>query len=334
MLASRVRLARNLRDVPFRGAIAPSAARELCERVRRHADGVLPGLAPLADETSLDAGSLSDRLRVPSNLLSPDDPGPWLALEERERGLLVLDGDHLRPWARTPGLDLPGALERIATWEEALQESFRLARDPDWGWRTASPGDVGTGLRASVLLHLPALWLSRALGAAADALDVLGLRLGDPWGGDPEASGGLCVLANRRTLGRPEIEILREVTAGAERLRDEERRATEVLSERWGLELSDAVRRSDAVLGSAALLSDRELTSRCAFLALGARLGELPGTAGRDALLLRLETREASLKAVAGAAWAEAHPQLDDLRAREAARVWRFLRGLSPAGSA
>ncbi len=315
-LASRVRLARNLEDLPFRGTLPPAAARELCERV----EGLMApvGLVACADDRSTQAVLLSDGLRVPSDLA--EATSPWMALERGHSGLLVLQSDHFRLWSVRSGLDLLGALDDVSVLEPELWRAGPLARDREWGWRTASPEDVGTGLRAGVLLNTPALWLSRRLGPLAEGLAALGGRLSSPWHG--EEPGPLVVVANRRTLGVSELVVADEVTRWAARVRQEEEKAARDLVEHWGADLRDSVHRSDAILGSCRLLSEAELRQRVALVALGVRTGWL---AGRDiALVLELlvSLREGTLRIRRAQGIPEAHPKLDDLRADEAREIW------------
>lgn len=317
VLASRARLARNLQDVPFRGVLPPQAAREFRERYGRILSEAT-SLEPFADETTGDLAVLADHLRIPSDLL--ESGSPWAALESAGRGAILLQSDHFRLWATRPGLDPSGALQDLADLEPAIASAGPLARDPEWGWRTASPEDVGTGLRVGVLLHAPALWLSRRVSNLADGLEVLGGRLTAPW--HQEEPGPLLVVSNRRTLGRTELDLVAEVQRWSSRVKEEEEKAANDLVEHWGGDLRDSVHRSDGVLATARLISAGELVHRSALVALGARLGWLPSSRIRDALELLLACREGTLRVRRAGQLPEAHPLLDDLRAAEARTLW------------
>lgn len=317
VLSSRARIARNLEDVPFRGVLPPQAAREFRENFGRILSEAT-ALEPSADETTQELVLLADHLRIPSDLL--ETGSPWAMLQSGGRGAILLQSDHFRLWAVRSGLDPAGALEDLAELEPAVAGAGRLARDPEWGWRTASPEDVGTGLRSSVLLHAPALWLSRRIANLSEGLEVLGGRLTSPW--HQEDPGSLLVVSNRRTLGRTELQIVADVERWSARVRDEEERAANDLVEHWGGDLRDSVHRSDAILSSARLISSSELLHRSALAALGSRLGWLPKARGRDALRLLLGCRDGTLRARRAHELPEAHPLLDDLRAAEARTLW------------
>jgi len=316
VLSSRIRLARNLEDLPFRGTLSPSASRELCERVEGMMAAV--GLVPFADDRTGQPVLMADALRLPSDLA--ESTSPWMALERGDTGLAVLQSDHFRLWSLRPGLDLLGALEDVSVLEPELWRLGPLARDPEWGWRTASPEDVGTGVRAGVLLHVPALWLSRRLAPLIEGLSVLGGRLTSPWHG--EEPGPLVVVGNRRTLGTSELEIAEQVRGWADRVRQEEEKAARDLVEHWGADLRDSVHRSDAILGSCRLISAAELRQRTALVALGVRTGWLPERGIPEVLELATSLREGTLRIRRAQGIPEAHPHLDDLRADEARELW------------
>lgn len=316
VLSSRIRIARNMDGIPFRGALHPGAAREFVERVR-NVLGPL-GLERLADDTSPEAPSLCDALEIPSDLLGSGSP--WLALTRANTGVLVFQNDHLRGWVRRTGFDLNGALEDLVALDSDLSLLGPFARDPDWGWRTSSPEDVGTGLRATTLLFLPALWLARRIGNLSDGLDILGGRLRSPW--DGETPGPLCVVSNRFTLGRSELDLVRDVEGWTRRIMDEEDRAARDLVEHWGGELRDSMHRSDAVLGSSRLMGTAELQQRVALVALGSRMGWMPAGLVCEAVRLLVQARTETLRLRRAGEIPEGHPQLDDLRASEVRLLW------------
>lgn len=316
VLASRARLARNAEGLPFRGALHPGAAREFRDRARAVLGSL--GYDAIADDLSLDAATRADMLDLPSDILGGGSP--WLAMRRAGTGFLVFHNDHLRGWAVRPGADLVGALQDLVDVESDMALLGPFAEDPEWGWRTASPEDVGTGLRVSSLLFAPALWLSRRISNLADGLDVLGGRLRSPWHGEPH--GPLVVAANRVTLGRCELDLARDVEHWTRRIVEEEERAARDLVEHWGGELRDSVHRSVAVLASARLLSAAELQQRASLAGLGARLGWLPTEIVKTSVSLLLETRSDTLRLRRAGELAEGHPHLDDLRASEARSLW------------
>jgi protein arginine kinase len=326
VLSSRARLARNLAGIPFRGTASPQDGRHLCERVLLALRGLHPAFSPVADETSEEAPELVEALRLPGNLIDPLDPGPWLSLEDSGRGVLVMDGDHLRIWSRVAGLSLPEAMEEAGSLEALVREVLPPLRDPQFGWITSSPLDAGTGLRASLLLHLPALCAAGWTLGLAESMEALGHPLRGPWGDISEDDAGLFLLTHRRTMGLSESEILEGLEKAASILVREEERASARLVQEWNDELRDVVDRSVAVLGSARLLSRRELSTRVRWLTLGARWGWIPAREARCAMEAHLRTGERSMARAAGAAAEEFGGDLDKWRAQVASSIARAAR--------
>jgi protein arginine kinase len=325
VLSSRARLARNVAGVPFRGAVSPQEGRRFCERVLDSLRGLHAAFVPFADETSEEVPDLVEAMRLPANLLDAQDPGPWLALEDSGRGVLALDGDHLRIWARKPGSSLPEALEEAGSLEAIVREALPIERDQQFGWLTASPMDVGTGLRASLLLHLPALCIAGRTLGFPEAMDVLNHPLHGPWGAISEDDAGLFVLTHRRTLGVSEAEILQGLETSCAILLREEERASQSLLHEWGNELQDAVARSAAILSCARLLSRRELSARVRWLSLGARFGWIPARSAQAAMESHLRTGERTLARAVGSVAGEFDGNLDEWRARETSGIVRGL---------
>jgi len=321
VLCSRARLARNLSGVPFRGAISPQEGRRFCERVLDALRGMHPAFSPLADETSEELPDLVEAMRLPGNLMDPQDPGPWLALEDSGRGVLALDGDHLRIWARTRGQSLPEALEMAGSLEVLVREVMPVVRDQQFGWITASPLDAGTGLRASLLLHLPALCIAGRTTGFPEAMDALGHAIRGPWGAIAEDDAGLFLLTHKRTLGVSEAEILDGLERVASIFVREEENARRCLLQEWGSELGDAVARSASLLGSTRLLSRRELSARVRLLSVGARLGWVEPGQARDAMEAHLRTGNRTLARMAGSVAGELEGDLDEWRARTTANI-------------
>lgn len=320
VLSSRVRLARNLDGMPFRGAISPDQARQFCRTCEAHL--VPAGFDVVGRELDPDLALRSDALELPQDLI--DIVTPWRAFSRADAGVLTLASDHLRLWAARPGMDLSGCLADVAELETACLPLGPWSKDPQWGWRTASPEDVGTGLRAGVLLHVPALWLSRRLSSLLEGAEVLGFRVVSPWHGDEP--GALIVVSNRRTLGPKERDLIQTVHQFASRIREEEEKAAQDLVSHWGGELRDSVHRSDALLGACRLLSASELAQRAALVALGSRTGWLPPDRSERSLRLVMGTRESTLVRRQSAGLAESHPHRDDLRAEETRSLWSSAR--------
>lgn len=328
VLASRVRLARNLEGWPFPRKLPPARARQLVERLAEAAARTGSGRLVRIDHLSpVGRQVLVERHLVSRELAgSKRASGLWLSDDQRI-ALMIGEEDHLRLQVFAPGLDLEQLMAR------ALELDVRLERDLGWafderlGYLTACHSNVGTGMRASVMLHLPALAETGELKAVLRALDKLHLAVRGRFGEGSEAQGHYYQLSNRRTLGLDEAAIVRLVHEAALRVIEAERVAREALLSGSDSRnrLEDKVYRGWAVLSYARSLTSEELIEHLSWLRLGLALDVLspstvsprPTWAVLDRIFLRCQP--AHLQASHPAA--EDNAYRDRLRA-ELVRSW------------
>lgn len=322
VLASRVRLARNLAGWAFPRKLQPGKMRQLLERVGEAAARSGAGRLLRTDRLS----AIGRQLLVERHLASRELAGAkrasalWLG-EDQRTALMIGEEDHLRLQVFASGLDL----ERLMA--QAMQLDVRLERDLGWafddtlGYLTACHSNVGTGMRASVMLHLPALAETGELKAVLRALDKLHLAVRGRFGEGSESHGHYYQLSNRRTLGLDEPAIVRLVHEAALRVIEAERVARESMlsSAEARNRLEDKVYRAWAVLTNARVLGGEELVEHLAWLRLGLALDVLhpatvsprPTWAVLDRIFLRCQP--AHLEA--------AHPAAEDSAYRDRLRA-------------
>jgi len=287
VVSSRVRLARDLRGVPFPNRADDVARTRAFRRVTEACAGV-PGLED-ADTWNLDALRSADRdLFVERHLASRD-----LAAGAGARGLVVgkdethsvmiNEEDHVRIQSVTSGLNPAYSLERAVEMDRALEGRLEYAVDDRLGYLTACPSNVGTGLRASVLIHLPALVLAGEVRKVHRAVAGMGLAVRGWFGEGSAALGDFYQLSNQRTLGSPEEDVVSRLTKIAQRVLELEMNARERLRDAPArrLRVEDRVFRSWGTLLHARLLSVEQLMSCASDLRLGRWLGVLDVPADR-----------------------------------------------------
>jgi len=278
VLSSRIRLARNLEGWHFPRKLPPARARTLVEKVAEAAARACPGRLVRVDrlETS-ERQLLVERQLVSRELAAAKRAcGLWLGDDQRT-ALMIGEEDHLRLQLFGPGLQLEKLLA------DAVALDVRLARDLGWafddrlGYLTACHSNLGTGLRASVMLHLPALAETGELKAVLRALEKLHLAVRGRFGEGSEPQGHYYQVSNRRTLGQDEAGIVASVHAAALRVIEAERIARESMlaNDAQRNRLEDKVWRAWAVLTSARVLSSEELVDHLAWLRVGLALGVL-----------------------------------------------------------
>ncbi|GHV26829.1 protein-arginine kinase [Clostridia bacterium] len=249
-LTSRVRLARNHADLPFPGFQDLTQAQESIRRAVRALSDDKHNLRPIElDKMSdLDRQSLVERRVISRDLLRAPERCAVLRSDDEMISVMINEEDHLRIQAFSNKFDLTHAAERAFEVDDWLSESLSFAFDPELGYLTACPTNTGTGMRASVMLHLPALTWSGEMNKVTAALSKLGMTLRGLYGEGSEAQGDLYQLSNQWTLGRSEEEILDEMIAASSQMVAMERKV------RLGLQLSDKITLEDRLYRAIGIL--------------------------------------------------------------------------------
>ncbi|MBI5631390.1 MAG: protein arginine kinase [Elusimicrobia bacterium] len=293
VLSSRVRLARNLDKTLFPSHAPETTLKETLEKIFAAARRAALERAAYLKLSDLDAVDL--RFLVERHLISPNH-----AALPRQRGvvvgagetvsLMVNEEDHIRLACLQPGLNLKEAFAQANALDDALSESLPFAFREDWGYLTACPTNLGTGLRASALVHLPGLGLSGQTNQLLENLSRAGLIARGLYGEGTQIMGDLFQIANATCLGRTEAEILAALDEAVSRLAEKEAEARQALSSGNGrARLEDIVYRSLGILSQARLLSFEEACQHLSALRLGLGLGwKLPAgiTAVNELLIL------------------------------------------------
>lgn len=322
VLASRIRLARNLDGWAFPRKLAAAKQRQLVERLSEAASRAVPGHLVRVDRLNPSERQLLVERQLASRELAGAKRacGLWLG-EDQTTALMIGEEDHLRLQVFAPGLDLERLLARALDLDRRLERDLPWAFDERLGYLTACHSNLGTGLRASVMLHIPALAETGELKAVMRALDKLHLAVRGRFGEGSESHGHYYQLSNRRTLGSDEAGIVRVVHDAALRVIEAERVAREAMLSQPDSRnrLEDKVFRAWAVLTHARSLGSEELVEHLAWLRLGLALDVLspktvssrPTWAVLDRIFLRCQP--AHLQA--------AHPAAEDSAYRDRLRA-------------
>jgi len=317
VVSVRVRFARNLEGVPFANRAQPADQ----DRVVGAARLALEDTGYLGSGRFVDDEQLGDdrcRLLLERHLVSPH-----FADSRLRRGLYIGDGeaaslmvneeDHLRFQSLASGLDFPRAFEAASELDEKLESQLAYAFSAELGFLTACPTNLGTGMRASVLVHLPGLVLSREIEKVLRGAVQIGLAVRGLYGEGSEVKGNLFQVSNQKTLGQSESEILETVTDIARQVVDYERKAREYLIKNLRTETEDKVFRSLALLRSARILTTDEAINLLATVRFGVALGVINEVSLGQASRLLVLVRPANLQELLGEKLAP--PERDERRA-------------------
>jgi len=304
VLTSRVRLARNLANAPF-----PGWARKIeRQKVQQALQGKLEGLAVMKDGFShelSDLEPLQKQVLVERHLISREqaarNEGSGSVVNRKQTlSLMINEEDHLRIQAIRPGLQLEEAYDLARSIDQRLEKEVEIAVDPDLGYLTACPTNLGTGMRASAMLHLPGLVLSDQIGQVLKAIGKLGLAVRGLYGEGTESLGNLYQISNQSTLGESEKEILKRLGKVIGDVARYESQAREKLGQEDDVMVRDRVGRASGTLTYAHIISSKEALNHLSMLRLGSDLGILPASLAGTCDLLFMETQPAHLQWAAG----------------------------------
>jgi len=274
VLSTRVRLARNLADIPFAAKLDARGKQKVCEEIRTAAKDLPLRWIDMADLPPLEAVSMAER-RLISADFAKQEAGTALLLRGDERvSAMLCEEDHLRIQAYSPGLALEETYAMADELDTALGRGLSYAFDERLGYLTQCPTNLGTAMRASVLLHLPALAALGRVGHLSESIGKLGLTIRGAFGEGSEAEGSLFQLSNQVTLGIEERQALENLQAITLQIAEQERRAQKELLQRP--EWDNKCWRAYGILRYARILDSGDAIKLLSLARLGVAGGVLP----------------------------------------------------------
>jgi protein arginine kinase len=280
VISSRVRLARNLRNRAFPGWGKKPARIEVLELIRPRVEE-LPEMQDSFSEMLQDLSALEKQVLVERHLISREHAakgvGSAVVMNRRQTlSVMINEEDHLRMQSIRSGLQLKQAFKLVDKIDSALEEKLEFAYDHKLGYLTACPTNVGTGMRASAMLHLPGLVLSELINQVIQAVSKIGLAVRGLYGEGTEAMGNLFQISNQTTLGEKEDEIISRLSKVIETIIEKEHDARQVLIQKKSNTLSDQIGRAYGVLTYAHAMTSKEALNLLSIIKLGVDLGAFP----------------------------------------------------------
>lgn len=281
VISSRIRLARNITKLPMPPFQNEAAGHTVLERVRKALEALdLKGQEKLYFYRMNELPPLQRQILLEKHLISPEH-----AEEKPHRGLIINgdesvsiminEEDHLRIQVLFPGLQLEKAWEVANRVDDLLESQIEYAFHEEKGYLTCCPTNVGTGLRASVMVHLPALVLTKQATRIFYTLGQLGLAVRGLYGEGTDATGYLFQISNQITLGQKETEIIQNLTAVTRQIIEKENETRKALLQETPLQVADRVGRAYGILQNAAILSSHEALNLLSDIRMGIGMGLL-----------------------------------------------------------
>ena len=296
VISTRIRLARNLRQRPFPATMTAEQKQEVVDRVfEALPQGEGQAFTHIRMHTLSAAEALS---MVERHLISPEfsrcGEGEALLLQPDEGvSIMVNEEDHLRVQVMRAGLDLDGAYQEADCWDNFLDTRLQFAFDERLGYLTQCPSNLGTGMRASVMLHLPALQEKNIVQQLAATVSKLGLTIRGMYGEGSKVQGAMYQLSNQVTLGITEREAIDNLKAICEQIIKEERHWREALAKTP--QTQDRIYRSLGILKHARLLSGKEFMSLISHVRMGVSSGLIEEITAEQISALLVDAQPAML---------------------------------------
>lgn len=277
VISSRVRLARNLRGHPFPGWAKKNDRLQIMELIKPAVEE-LPEMADSYAEYLQDLTQLEKQVLVERHLISREhaakSTGSAVVINKKQTlSIMINEEDHLRMQSIRSGLQLKSAFKLLDKVDSALEAKVDYAFHTQLGYLTACPTNVGTGMRASAMIHLPALVLSDQINQVIQAVNKIGLAVRGLYGEGTEAMGNLFQISNQTTLGEREEDIIARLQKVIEQIIEHEQNARQTLLQKKPGTLLDQIGRGYGILCHAYSMSSKEALNLLSFLKLGVDLG-------------------------------------------------------------
>ena len=273
VLSGRVRLARNLADVPFLAAQDHEQAQDVLHRAHNAVKNLGYVLYPVSEMTSTEKLALVERHLISMDLMKQLDGGLLKLPYDDRISVMINEEDHIRLQCIMPGTQIKEAYDLLNELDDAMAEKLPFAFDKRLGYLTACPTNVGTGMRASVMLHLPALTISGQIGGLLKTISKLGITVRGLYGEGSVAVGQLYQVSNQVTLGISEMTILHNIDVVVKRIVELENEVRQKLLQGNHAAFEDRVFRALGILENARVLTAKELMAMASEVKMGVSAG-------------------------------------------------------------
>ncbi len=302
VVSSRIRLARNLSDYPF----ITKAKKEDLENIENKIKEITPSIGygmkflKLKDIDDITKMSLVEKHIISPNFaLKKEDSGAMLINDDENISIMINEEDHLRIQVLGEGFDIDNLMNLAVEVDEKIEKKVNYAYSQKYGYLTACPTNVGTGLRASVMVHLPALTKTGNIQKILEVINNFGMNIRGVYGEGTKAYGNMYQVSNKQSLGISEKEIIKNLKQIVEKIIEQERLARKILSKET-IELEDEVYRAYGILANCKKISSNEARDLLSSVKLGTDMGIIKELDDLKVNKLLLYTKPANLQKFLG----------------------------------
>ncbi len=277
VISSRIRLARNLDRVAFPHWANKKQSKETLELIEQTIQKIdylkNTAIVRLVDMDSIDKQFLIERHLMSYEHAQKTDAKAVIIDEEEIISIMINEEDHIRAQVMQSGFNLFESWNIINRIDDVMAKELPFAFLPDYGYLTACPTNTGTGLRGSIMLHLPALVMTRQINQVLSAITKLSFTTRGLYGEGTEASGNFFQISNQVSLGHSEIEIIENLNGLIRQIIEQENQLRQTLFTREQAMLEDKVNRSFGILNNAHIITSQETIELLSMVRLGCDLG-------------------------------------------------------------
>lgn len=302
VVSSRIRLARNLKEYPF----ITKCKKEDLEKIEEEIKEITPSLGYGIKFLKLkDIDDITKMTLVEKHIISPNfalnkqNTGAMLINDDENISIMINEEDHLRIQVLGAGLDLDNLMNLAIEVDEKIQSNVNYAYSEKYGFLTACPTNVGTGLRVSVMVHLPGLARTGNIRKILEVINNFGMNIRGIYGEGSKVGGDMYQVSNKQTLGISEAEVVKNLKLITEKIIEQERLARKILA-RDSIELEDRVYRAYGTLTNAKKISSTEARDLLSEIKLGTDLGIIKELDDLKVKKLELYTKPANLQKYLG----------------------------------
>ena len=298
VLSSRVRLSRNIKGYPFTNRCTEEELKEIYNKIKDITPLIGYNLKFISME---DMDDVTKQSLVEKHIISPDfarTKMPYTAIiinDEENICIMVNEEDHIKLQVFTSGLDIDNILNLAIEIDEKLEELLPYSYHQKYGYLTACPTNVGTGLKISTLVHIPGLEMTGNLSKMLNVVNNLGMNVRGIYGEGTKAEGDIYQIANNQTLGITEKEIAKNLNLITQKIIEQERIARKYLTKN-SIKLEDKVYRDYGVLTNARRISEDEAIELISSVKLGTDLGIIKELTDKKVAELILYTKPANIQ--------------------------------------
>ncbi|AHM55455.1 putative ATP:guanido phosphotransferase [Peptoclostridium acidaminophilum DSM 3953] len=305
VISSRIRLARNFSGYNFTNKLKPEEAESIIKEVE---NAIIYGTSAIRDDFKslrmAEIDKLEKGILLEKHLISRDiaksELSAALVKDDETVSIMVNEEDHIRIQALFPGFRLDDAWDIADKIDDLLEERVGYAFDERLGYLTACPTNVGTGMRASIMMHLPALVELGYIDGVLKAANQIGLAVRGIYGEGSQAKGSIFQISNQLTLGRKEEEILGNIKGLSKQLISKELEARSFLHKNHGMKFEDKIYRSLGILKSARTIDSNEAMNLLSNVKLGIEMGLIDDMKSREIDKLFIEIQPAHQQSMSG----------------------------------